>query len=103
MKYIIGLVLMLGIMGDSYEPNNYRETQTITGRVVNRYQVSASFVAMCQLDGAHAVIDTPTKRYDVAGNQAGETIVGDSVVATIKIYRECNFDNYRIVELRIIK
>lgn len=104
MKYIFGLILILGIMGDSCEPDNYRGTKTIAGRVIEKYQVvPILFKRQCQLSGAHALINTSTERYDITGNPAAQTIVGDSIVTTVKNYRECDSDNWFITELHIIK
>lgn len=103
MKSIIGIILLLGIMGDSCERDNYRGTKTITGKVVEKHQVSRTFSFQCQIDGAHAIIDTPTERYDIVGNETATTILGDSIYATIKDYVMCDANQWVVTELRIVK
>lgn len=83
-KTILLVAFLLGAIGCTETP-----TKTINGKVVRLYQVENSFWAQSEFAGSHAIIESDTTRYNIAGEETSKLMLGDSITATVIITRTC--------------
>lgn len=84
-KTILLVAFLFGVVGCEED----RPTQAISGKVIRLYQVASSFVAQTEYSGPHAIVESGTTRYNIAGEETAKLMVGDSITATVTLNRTC--------------